>query len=149
MIRIAICDDEASQAREIARIVGNFFQKQEIAHRIDLFSSGEALLKDQEFIDVVFLDIQMGGIDGIETAQELRNRDTRTVLFFITSYSQHIMRSMTIHPFAFLVKPVEEKQLVQIFMKDTRKGCLDMSKAGELGIPEAYEILKQYTALDR
>ncbi|MSE71561.1 tetratricopeptide repeat protein, partial [Escherichia coli] len=39
--------------------------------------------------------------------------------------------------------------LVQIFMKDTRKGCLDMSKAGELGIPEAYEILKQYTALDR
>lgn len=113
MIRIAICDDEASQAREIARIVGNFFQKQEIAHRIDLFSSGEALLKDQEFIDVVFLDIQMGGIDGIETAQELRNRDTRTVLFFITSYSQHIMRSMTIHPFAFLVKPVEEEQLVQ------------------------------------
>lgn len=62
---------------------------------------------------MVFLDIQMGGIDGIETAQELRNRDTRTVLFFITSYSQHIMRSMTIHPFAFLVKPVEEKQLVQ------------------------------------
>lgn len=113
MIRIAVCDDEASQAREIARIVGNFFQKQEIAYRIDLFSSGEALLKDQEFIDVVFLDIQMGGIDGIETAQELRNRDTRTVLFFITSYSQHIMRSMTIHPFAFLVKPVEEKQLVQ------------------------------------
>ena len=39
--------------------------------------------------------------------------------------------------------------LVQIFMKDTRKGCLDMSKAGELGIPEAYEILKHYTALDR
>ena len=40
MIRIAICDDEASQAREIARIVGNFFQKQEIAHRIDLFPAG-------------------------------------------------------------------------------------------------------------
>jgi tetratricopeptide (TPR) repeat protein len=36
--------------------------------------------------------------------------------------------------------------LVQIFMKDTRKGCLDMSKAGELGIQGAYEILKQYTA---
>ena len=34
--------------------------------------------------------------------------------------------------------------IVQIFMKDTRKGCLDISKAGELGIPEAYEVLKRY-----
>lgn len=38
--------------------------------------------------------------------------------------------------------------LVQIFMKDTRKGCLDLSKAGELGMIEAYEILKQYMVLE-
>ena len=35
--------------------------------------------------------------------------------------------------------------LIQIYMKDTRKGCLDISKAGELGIEEAYEVLKNYT----
>jgi len=34
--------------------------------------------------------------------------------------------------------------LIQIYMKDTRKGCLDISKAGELGIEEAYEVLKNY-----
>lgn len=38
--------------------------------------------------------------------------------------------------------------VIQIFMKDTRKGCLDISKAGELGIGEAYEILKQYAQTD-
>jgi tetratricopeptide (TPR) repeat protein len=38
--------------------------------------------------------------------------------------------------------------LVQIFMKDTRKGCLDLSKAGELGVKNAYEALKYYTAVD-
>ena len=38
--------------------------------------------------------------------------------------------------------------IVQIFMKDTRKGCLDLSKAGELGIEEAYEILKHYATSD-
>ena len=38
--------------------------------------------------------------------------------------------------------------IIQIFMKDTRKGCLDLSKAGELGIEEAYEVLKRYTALE-
>lgn len=35
--------------------------------------------------------------------------------------------------------------MTQIYMKDTRKGCLDLSKAGELGIASAYEILKRYT----
>ena len=37
----------------------------------------------------------------------------------------------------------------QIFMKDTRKGCLDISKAGELGIVEAYEVLKRYAPLEK
>ena len=35
--------------------------------------------------------------------------------------------------------------LLQIYMKDTRKGCLDISKAGELGIKEAYKVLKLYS----
>ena len=35
--------------------------------------------------------------------------------------------------------------LLQIYMKDTRKGCLDISKAGELGIKEAYQVLKNYS----
>ena len=38
--------------------------------------------------------------------------------------------------------------VIQIFMKDTRKGCLDLSKAGELGILEAYEMLKRYASAD-
>ena len=38
--------------------------------------------------------------------------------------------------------------VIQIFMKDTRKGCLDLSKAGELGITEAYEVLKRYANLE-
>ena len=93
MIRIAICDDEASQAREIARIVGNFFQKQEIAHRIDLFSSGEALLKDQEFIDVVFLDIQMGGIEALK-----RRRSCGTVTHGRCCFSLHPIPSTSCVP---------------------------------------------------
>lgn len=39
--------------------------------------------------------------------------------------------------------------VIQIFMKDTRKGCLDISKAGELGITEAYEVLKRYSPIEK
>ena len=39
--------------------------------------------------------------------------------------------------------------IIQIFMKDTRKGCLDISKAGELGIVEAYEVLKRYAPTEK
>ncbi len=43
-----------------------------------------------------------------------------------------------------LAEAYYNRGLVQIFMKDTRKGCMDMSKAGELGIEAAYKVLAQY-----
>ena len=45
----------------------------------------------------------------------------------------------------FFAEAYYNRGLLQIYMKDTRKGCLDISKAGELGIAEAYEVLKSYS----
>ncbi|MDE5706763.1 MAG: tetratricopeptide repeat protein, partial [Alistipes sp.] len=48
-----------------------------------------------------------------------------------------------------LAEAYYNRGLTQIYMKDTRKGCLDLSKAGELGIDEAYGILSRYTGEQR
>lgn len=53
----------------------------------------------------------MSGIDGIETAQRLREENKTAVLFFVTSYQDYIQKSMTIHPFAFIVKPYSEETI--------------------------------------
>ena len=51
-------------------------------------------------------------------------------------------RAIALNP--YFAEAYYNRGLIQIFMKDTRKGCLDISKAGELGIEQAYEVLQQY-----
>lgn len=111
MIHIAIVDDEADQIRLIQNIVMKFFREKELQISVNRFTSGEALLSDPTFYDLIFLDIQMEGMDGISAGQRLRVKNKKAVLFYITSYQNYIQKSMTIHPFAFIVKPFTEKEI--------------------------------------
>lgn len=111
MIRIAIVDDEKEQLNLISGIVSDFFNERSIDIAINRFMSGEALLSETAEYNLIFLDIQMDGIDGIETAQRLRVTNKKAVLFYITSFRDYIQRSMTIHPFAFIVKPYSEEEV--------------------------------------
>ena len=67
VLKIAIVDDEYDQIQKINQVVSGFFTEREIAISIDLFTSGEELLNTTTVYDIIFLDIQMAGIDGIET----------------------------------------------------------------------------------
>lgn len=111
MIRIAIVDDETEQIMQIKQIVTAFFDEKKIKISVNTFTSGEVLLSDSTFYDLIFLDIQMNGLDGIETAQRLRVKSKMTALFYITSYEKYIQKSMTIHPFAFIVKPFSREEI--------------------------------------
>ncbi len=67
---IAICDDEKIICEQIGKLV----KKQIPDCNIELFASGETLLKETKIFDIIFLDIQMDGINGIQTARMLRNK---------------------------------------------------------------------------
>ena len=111
MLRIAIVDDESLQIQLIQKIAEDFFEGKHKQISINTFTSGEALLADSICYDLIFLDIQMSGIDGIETAQRLRVKNKKSALIYITSYQNYIQKSMTIHPFAFILKPVSEEEV--------------------------------------
>lgn len=113
MMRVAIVDDEISQINITKRFVIEFFQQKEIEYSLYSYSSGEELLESPIEFDIIFLDIQMDGIDGIETAQKFRAENKQTAFFYVTSYSDYIMKSMTIHPFAFIVKPIDKDIIFQ------------------------------------
>lgn len=111
MIRIAVVDDEKEQIEKIKQIVSAFFCEKRISISIDSFTNGEDLLNTATIYDLIFLDIQMPGIDGIETGQRLRVNNKNAVMFYITSYKDYIQQSMTIHPFAFIVKPFTDDDI--------------------------------------
>lgn len=111
VIRIAIVDDEYDQIQKMNQVVSGFFTERKIAISIDLFTSGEDLLNADTMYDILFLDIKMAGIDGIETGQRFRVNNKNASMFYITSYQDYIQQSMTIHPFAFIVKPFTDEEV--------------------------------------
>ncbi|MDE6024052.1 MAG: LytTR family DNA-binding domain-containing protein [Lachnospiraceae bacterium] len=109
MINIAVCDDEKCMSEKIEKMAEDFFRMKNTDISIVEYSSGEELLKSNEKIDILFLDIGMHGMDGIETAKRLRAHGYNGFLVFITVLKEMVFQSFEVQPFDYLVKPVQEE----------------------------------------
>ena len=87
MIQIAIVDDESRQIKIIQQSIQKFFRQKNRAddYRIDTFHSGESLLLSSRLYDLIFLDIQMNGMDGIETAKKIRTWDRKVCVMYVSN----------------------------------------------------------------
>ena len=108
MIHIVICDDETYMSDHIRALVSDFFHRKNMEITIQQFSSGEELLKYVRKIDLLFLDIQMKGMDGMETAKKLRERKFKGFLIFITVLKEMVFQSFEVQAYDYLVKPIKE-----------------------------------------
>ena len=137
MIRIAICDDEKHMSDHIRAFVSDFFRKKNREIQLRTFSSGEELLNYDGQIDILFLDIQMMGMDGLETARKLRAGKFRGFLIFITVLKEMVFQSFEVQAYDYLVKPVEEKQ----FEKTMERLYASIQNTGEdsLLVQKGYE----------
>lgn len=109
-MRIAICDDE----KEIRDLLGKKIQRLYPQGEIALYASGEELLLSHMQPDILLLDIQMPGKNGMETAKELRERYRGTILIFITGLEDFVFQAFDVGAFHYLVKPFEDERLFQI-----------------------------------
>lgn len=118
-MRIAICDDSVRDAELICALLREHFEKNGFVGELYTFSSGEALT--QAFaagpFDVVFLDIYMGGINGLETAQRLRETDRDFSLVFITTSKDHALDAFPLGTNDYVVKPVRREEIDRAFAR--------------------------------
>ena len=137
MIRIAICDDEKHMSDHIRAMASDFFRKKNREIQLRTFLSGEELLNYDGQIDILFLDIQMNGMDGLETARKLRAGKFRGFLIFITVLKEMVFQSFEVQAYDYLVKPVDEKQ----FEKTMERLFASMQNVGEdsLLVQQGYE----------
>ncbi len=112
-MRIAICDDDTMFIELLITYLKEFYKRSNILSfpEIAVFPNGEALLNDKEDKDIIFLDVEMPGINGISVANELNRNHIHSILFIITSYSEYLDDAMRAHVFRYLSKPLEKQRL--------------------------------------
>lgn len=116
-LNIAICDDEKAIREQINELI----EKEKAGMCIDLYETGDSLLAADKKFDIVFLDIQMEGTDGIETAKKLRERDEDTILIFITGIREYVFQAFDVAAFHYLLKPIEEDKFHEVFRRAGRE----------------------------
>ena len=109
-MRIAICDDE----KNIRELIGNKVVRQYPEAEIVFFSSGEELLLSDMYIDILFLDIQMSGRNGMETARELRQKDKNMIIIFVTAVEEYVFQAFDVGAFHYIVKPIDDAKFVDV-----------------------------------
>lgn len=119
MLRIGICDDDAG-----ARIALQAALERALERRrgdggtFFAFSSGEGLLrwldKHAGELDLVFLDIEMGELDGMETARRLRAADESLQLVFVTGYTDYVFDGYSVGALGYLMKPPQAEKLDEV-----------------------------------
>ncbi|MDK2564181.1 response regulator [Romboutsia sedimentorum] len=91
MIRVAICEDEKETQCLIEDYVDNILNNINTEYKIQKYSSGEELLEGNlKDIDILLLDIQMGQINGMDTARKIREVDNKMEIIFITSLIDYV-----------------------------------------------------------
>lgn len=118
-------------------MASDFFRKKNREIQLRTFLSGEELLNYDGQIDILFLDIQMNGMDGLETARKLRAGKFRGFLIFITVLKEMVFQSFEVQAYDYLVKPVDEKQ----FRKTMERLYVSMQNTSEdsLLVQQGYE----------
>ena len=109
-MRIAICDDE----KNIRELIGNKVVEQYPKADIVFFPSGEELLLSDKHIDILFLDIQMPGRNGMEIARELRKKEKGMILIFVTAMEEYVFQAFDVGAFHYIVKPMEDKKFKDV-----------------------------------
>lgn len=109
MYRIGICDDKQKYIDELARICDAFFASAGRAHTLVTYTDGEALLREGKVFDILLLDIDMPGLNGIELARHIRQYDTGVRIIYVTNYADYRNHAFSVHAFGYITKPVERE----------------------------------------
>ena len=139
MIRIAICEDEQTLSARLSGWVSSILDRHSIAYSIETYQNGSALLAREPY-DILLLDIEMEPMNGLELAGKLRARGDESRLVFITAHAQYAVDAYDVHPFHYMIKPVDIEKLEKILLQLHASLCEERSRA---------VIVRQGTAVRR
>ncbi len=125
-MNIAVVDDE----KVIREQIGSLIEKQMPDCYLESYATGEEMLAAGKRFDIVFLDIQMDGMDGIEVARTLRAKQDEIVLIFVTGNREYVFEALDLYAFHYLLKPVDEGKFREVLVRAAGEVAKKKEKRG-------------------
>ena len=107
MIKIAIVEDEIEMANDLKRYINQFFHNNSFQVEITHFNSALKILDNYQYkFNLIFMDINLPVIDGMEAAKTIRKIDSQVMIIFVTSLAQYAINGYEVNAFDFILKPI-------------------------------------------
>ena len=133
MVRIGICDDAADARMALRAVLEQILERNRSQAQIFEFSGGEGLLRWHERhlgeLDAVFLDLEMGELNGMEAAKCLRAADPGLQIVFVTAYADQVFRGYAVGAAGYLLKPVDPVLLAETLERIQAALCRELDRA--------------------
>jgi len=117
MLRIGICDDSAD-ARDTLRLNLEKILREESEEIVYEFSTGTAAVhwlgEHSGEIDLLFLDVEMDGMNGMEAAERIRKSDSQIMIVFVTGYSDYVFDGYRVNALDYIIKPAGTERLYEV-----------------------------------
>ncbi len=125
LYKIAICDDEEDFIASLQEQVAGVLQNSGVGFEITAFASGESLLnhiydKSAGF-DMIFLDIFMQDLNGMDTAKAIRQHSDSTAIIFTTASDRYVFSGYEVQALQYLLKPINVQALSAALMLDLKR----------------------------
>jgi len=112
MYNIGICDDEQDFARELEEMIRQYARESGTEIRTTLFLNGRELIEGNRLtLDLIFLDIQMDVMNGLEAAKRIRARDGKVGIIFLTSLTRYALAGYEYQAANYIIKPITYPRL--------------------------------------
>ena len=146
--KIAICDDSDADRQYVLNMVERWAVSTGHVVHTDNFSSAENFLfhyAEESDYDILLLDIEMGAMDGVTMAKQLRGNNDTVQIIFITGYSDYILEGYEVAALHYLMKPVKEEKLCSVLDRAVEKlskneKVLNFEIGGEMVRVPVYQI---------
>ncbi len=115
-MKIAICDDDKQLRKDLRHLIEVQLDLMAFTYEIEEYESGNSLLEhiDKKEPDILFLDIEMPGMGGMDTAKALRKLGKKMLIIFITAYPDYVFQGYEVHAFHYILKPYDKRKLKEV-----------------------------------
>lgn len=124
MVRTAVIDDEPFERETLRSFLARFAEESGTLIEVDQYPSGDALLSGYQLIyDMILLDVDMPGTNGIAAARKIREMDESVTILFITNMAQYAINAFEVEAADYILKPVEYYDFAMKFRRAVKRAA--------------------------